>query len=251
MKKAVFALFAVLFLLPGLSYAGMVFKEISYLPSSGKDSGVKSTSYISNNRMKAVSSDGPYVIMDFDKGTIFMVDAGAKSYWGGDFNAMVKQTKDAFRQMLAALNQANQAAPARKTRLIVKKTNQTATIAGYAAAKYEIYADKDLFEEIWASAELGSDMGKEFDFKKAEIYGRQWQEAFGQAFGPVEFDYAELNRVDGYVLKRKSASGSVTETVSVEKKAIEENEFKVPAGYKKASPEDMFGQGMPPDGFER
>lgn len=251
-KKAVFAFLVVLFLLPGLSYAGMagmVFKETTYLESSGKDSGRISTNHISNNRMKVSSPDGPYVLMDFNNGTMFMVDAGDKTYWGGDFNAMIKQTKDAFKQMMGAMGKVNQSNQAKKTRLSVKKTNQTMTVAGYVAAKYGIYADKDLFEEVWASKELGAEMGKEFDFKKAEIYGRQLQEAFG--FGPVEFDYAELDRVDGYVLRRKTAGGAVIETISVEKKAVPENEFQVPSGYKKASPEDMLGQGMPVDGAGR
>ncbi|MEK6531931.1 MAG: DUF4412 domain-containing protein [Deltaproteobacteria bacterium] len=250
-KMAVFALFAV-FLLQGLSHAGMVFKEISYLERSGKTSGRVSTNYISNNRMKVVSQDGPYIIMDFNNGTMFMVNAGDKTYWGGDFNAMLKQTKDAFKQMMSALNMAGQAGQvnqAKKTRLAVKKTGQTTTIAGYVATRYEIYADKDLFEEIWAGRDLAGEIGKEFDFKKAEIYGRQLQEAF--AFGPVEFDYADLSRVDGYVLRRKTAGGAVIETISVEKKAVTENEFQVPAGYKKAEPEDMFGQGMPVDGAGR
>lgn len=246
MKRILFIILYLTFLIPALAQAGIVIEEISYDKNNPKDE-EKTVTYISANRVKVVQSEGEYELWDLNKGTIYLVNPQKKIYSGGEaIEVFIKEMKESIQKMQQEMGVVGmlfkKTTPAKsgtKEKVIVKNTAQTITIAGYPAVKYEVYRGKKLDEEVWLAKDV--EIKKELDYKKFEKLARELERAMEVEFGlsssaEEEIDTTELDRLyeQGFVLKSIDHSiNGVTEVTKVYKRDIPAKEFQVPAGYRK------------------
>lgn len=261
MKKVLFIILYLIFILPHLVHAGIVIEEIGYRKSYSKSTPSekeKTITYISRNRIKVVESDGSYELWDLNKGTFYMVNPHQKSYTGGimveEFIREIREMKEGIRKMQEEmgkfLEKTPPAKPTVREKVTVKNTGQVTTIAGYPATKYAVYRNGKLDSEVWIAPKLEVDIKKELDYKRFEKLERELERVFLEAeFGPgVEesLDILDTTELDllyekGFVVKEIDYSFDyVTEVIKIKKMALPDMEFVLPSGYKKVSAQEFM-----------
>jgi hypothetical protein len=256
MKWRAFTLFALVILWATPALAGWVIEE--------KSEEENSTLYFQNNMMRQESS-GHVMILDLKKRWLTFVNPVRKVYWAGPASEMQKIQAEARGKMESAMAQMQEQMkkqmeglpPAqrqaimdamrkqmqgkqggaegakRKLKVEVKRTNETATIAGHKARKREVWVDGELREELWIAK--GVNVGKEIDVDKMSKVMR----AFGAGDG--EMDHESSPKVmalwkEGYPLRQVEVEGGerqITEVVKAVQKRLAASSFQVPAGYRK------------------
>ena len=255
-------------------FAGLVMEQEIYLKGSGQKS--KGKIYMQNNKVKYNDNDGSYAaIFDLNTGEMIQIDnvhkkytsAKAKDYFTYS-NELARRMKQARKQQLDGINRKLyelspeqraqtekmmreqgfylQDGEPRTPNVTFKKVDSNKKIAGFSSVKYEIYRDGKLNEEIWTSKEVGFD--KEIDMSKMTGYlneQRKIEESFSDSIVISEDEenaYIEIFN-SGYPVKtvshRESGSALIEEITKVSYKDIDENEFKIPAGYQKITLEQM------------
>jgi len=210
---------------------------------------------ISNGRLKG-TSEGVSTIFNGPKNEIIFIDDGENIYWRGTADeycsgsaAMFEQVmqgipeeqREMMKQMMAKENQS----PEKKVTVVKESAGET--IAGHKTMKYKVLVDGELFEEVWLTTDaslmkefkplvpmlqkfnscLGSmEMG--FTVEKSTEYQKLWETGFELKSVRHEFGSAETE----------------TDVVKLEKSDITDQEFEVPAGYKKRSFAEMMQSQM-------
>lgn len=255
-------------------FAGLVMEQEIYEKGSAEK--FKGTIYMQSNKVKYSDDEGKFAaIFNLDTGEMIQIDnvrkkftaANAKDYFTYS-NELAKRMKEARKQQLDKIKhqlddlnpeqraqtekrikeqgfQLQQSDPKTPT-VTFKKVDSNKKIAGFVSVKYEVYRDGKLNEEIWTSKEVGFD--KEIDMSKMTDYlneQRKIEESFGGSIIISEDEenaYIEIFN-SGYPIKTvshmESGSALIEEITKVSHKDIDDDEFKVPAGYQKITLEQM------------
>ncbi len=246
-------LFTVLFLVSvQATFAGIVVEQVY-----GKK-GQKQVSYFQANKVKTVSTDGEYTIMDLDKGTMIMVNPDKKEYSVMSLKEMVSSMQQGMQQIQDRLRSLppEQRAMLEKmmgiqsgshSRLALKDTGKTEKIAGYTAKKYVILKDGHPISEYWVSKELRQDILKEMDKSKIDDFEKAMNKISMESMPFAGSEARQIGKLElkiqkyGEIVKEihhPQTNGQVVReaftVVSVKKKHLPSSTFQIPAGYKQA-----------------
>lgn len=256
MKRRAFTFVVLVFLWATPALAGWVIEEKS------KDE--KSTLYFQNNMMRH-ESPSHLSIMDVKKGWLTLVNPGRKVYWAGPISelqkvqadargrmdSMMAQMQEQMKKQMAGLppeqrqaimdamrkqmqgGQGGAKGAKRNPKIEVKRTGETATIAGHTARRCEIWVDGELRKELWIAK--GINIGREIDVDKMS----KIMQAFGA--GAQDMGYETSPKVtalwkEGYPLRQVVVEGGqrhVSEAVQVVQKKLPTGTFQVPADHRK------------------
>ena len=248
MKPTRLATVAVAFLLLGAQALsqGLYFE-------SQKSSGGTEKAWYTPGKFKSVDSDGKGVIVLIDKETFIQLDPGKKSYTEMTFADMKKMT-DAGQSMLSSMMKKrmeslspeqrkmveermakyNQGSSS-ETKYEVTNTGETKTISGYPCTKYIVKRNGEDFETIWATKALGNVDAVHKDMEK---FSTKVASTFNLKNAPLSW----FKEIPGFPIETDQHTS--TSTVSrIEKRAVSDAEFEVPAGYTKEQPEMLKNLG--------
>lgn len=194
---------------------------------------------------------------------------GATQAMGGQMTEAMKQMQDAMkdmppeqRQMVEQMMRRSMpgggqagAAPSaeacRQPQVEVRPTGQTASIAGYAAKRYDVYEDGKLAQELWVSPAITA--WREIDPGKMQRFGQEMAKAMtalpgcgrqrARSTGADPNDPAWKLAGEGYpvrTVEHGPAEGTVVEVVKAESRSVPASEFQPPAGFTRQSFKDML-----------
>lgn len=119
----------------------------------------------------------------------------------------------------------------------VRKTSETATIAGYPTSKYQLVIDGELEHEIWLAEDL--DMSSDMD---VEQFLNMSAAKGGEASYESSQEYQDLMR-KGYPLRQVSFQEGgkiIMEATKVEKQDIPDSQFEIPDGFQEMNMQQMM-----------
>ncbi len=223
--------------------AGLVMEQVNY--QQGSNDKQKVTIYVQGNKFKQVENSGPFspaVIFDLDSGDIMFVNDEKKLYIILNRNEYLKYIESVIAE--------NRDVATSSRNVTLKKTDETATLAGYSSRKYEIYDNGKLQSEYWVSGDAGFSQELDMD-KMSKLMNevkRISQNVGGSAsISDNEYKIFEELYKDGYPMKTvyHSPDGDkifVEEVISVKKQDLPPSEFQPPAGYEKITYQDILKQ---------
>jgi len=243
--KVIFVL-AVIFAFAGLekaAYSGLIMEQVDY--QQGSNDKEKVTIYVQGNKFKQVENSGPFspaVIFDLNSGDIMFVNDEKKLY-------IILNRNEYLKYIESVIADSKDVSTASRN-VTLKKTDETAAIAGYNSKKYEIYDNGKLQSEYWVSGDAG--FSQELDMDKMSKLMNEVKRISQNVGGSASISdneykiFEEIYR-DGYPMKTvyHSPEGDKTfieEIVSVKKQDIPPAEFQPPAGYQKITYQDILKQ---------
>jgi hypothetical protein len=204
-------------------------------------------------KLKNVDPDGRTTIILLDKETIYDIKPETKSYTEMTF-ADLKKMYDAGHSMLNAMMQKRleslppekrkqleekmgvmQANAAAEVKYEVTSTGDTKTISGYPCSKYIVKRNGKDFETIWATKALGNmdAVHKDLD---------QLSQKLASAMNSHNAPLAWFKEIPGFPIAN-DLDGSTSTVARVEKRAVSDSEFEIPAGYSKEQPKEFEKMG--------
>jgi len=218
-----------------------------------KSPGGTEKSWYTPGKFKSVDSDGKGVVVLIDKETIIQLDPENRSYTEMTF-ADLKKMSDAGHSMLSSMMQKrmgsltpdqrkmveermakyNQGSQT-ETKYEVTNTNESKTISGYPCTRYVVKRNGEDFETIWATKALGN---VDAVHKDMANFSSKMASALNMKHEPLSW----FKEIPGFPIETDQQSNSHTVT-HVEKRAISDAEFQVPAGYTREEPEMMKDMG--------
>jgi hypothetical protein len=243
--KVIFVL-TLIFAFAGLeksAYSGLIMEQVNY--QQGSNDKEKVTIYVQGNKFKQVENSGPFspaVIFDLNSGDIMFVNDEKKLYIILNRNEYLKYIESVIAE--------NKDVSTSSRNVTLKKTDETAAIAGYSSRKYEIYDNGKLQSEYWVSGDAGFSQELDMD-KMSKLMNevkRISQNVGGSAsISDNEYKIFEEIYKDGYPMKTvyHSPEGDKTfieEIISVKKQDLPLTEFQPPAGYEKITYQDILKQ---------
>jgi len=243
--KVIFVL-TLMFAFAGLeksAYSGLIMEQVNY--QQGSNDKEKVTIYVQGNKFKQVENSGPFspaVIFDLNSGDIMFVNDEKKLYIILNRNEYLKYIESVIAE--------NKDVSTSSRNVTLKKTDETAAIAGYSSRKYEIYDNGKLQSEYWVSGDAGFSQELDMD-KMSKLMNevkRISQNVGGSAsISDNEYKIFEEIYKDGYPMKTvyHSPEGDKTfieEVISVKKQDLPLTEFQPPAGYEKITYQDILKQ---------
>jgi hypothetical protein len=216
------------------AYSGLIMEQVNY--QQGSNDKEKVTIYVQGNKFKQVENSGPFspaVIFDLNSGDIMFVNDEKKLYIILNRNEYLKYIESVIAE--------NKDVSTSSRNVTLKKTDETAAIAGYSSRKYEIYDNGKLQSEYWVSGDAGFSQELDMDnmSKLMNEVKRISQNVGGSAsISDNEYKIFEEIYKDGYPMKTvyHSPEGDKTfieEIISVRKQDLPLTEFQPPAGYEK------------------
>ena len=146
------------------------------------------------------------------------------------------------------------AEPCREPKIEVRPTGQTARIAGFQAARYDVLEDGMFTQELWVSKDITA--WREIDPKKLERFTQEMTKALeslpgcgrGRArrMGADPSDPAWKLAAEGYPVRtvdHGQRGEVITEVVKAESRTVPVSEFQPPAGFTRQSLKDLMGGG--------
>lgn len=243
--KVIFTL-AVLFVFAGFennAYSGLIMEQVGY--QQGSNDKQKVTIYIQGDKFKQVENGGPFspaVIFDLNSGDIMFVNDEKKLY--------IILNRDEYLKYIESVISENKDVSIASRNITLKKTDETAAIAGYSSRKYEIFDNEKLQSEYWVSSDAG--FSEELDMKKMSKLMNEVKRISQNVGGSASIsdnEYKIFQEIyeDGYPMKTvyHSPDGDkvfVEEIVTVRKQDIPTSEFQPPAGYEKITYQDILKQ---------
>ena len=225
------------------AYAGLVMQQVNY--QQGSSDKQKVTIYVQGNKFKQVENDGPFspaVIFDLDSGDIMFVNDEKKLY--------IILNRSEYLKYIESVIAENKDVATSSRNVTLKKTDETASIAGYTSRKYEIYDNGKLQSEYWVSSDAGFSQELDMD-KMSKLMNevKRISQNVGGAASISDNEYKIFEQIynDGYPMKTvyHSPEGDkvfVEEVVSVNKQDLPQSEFQPPAGYDKITYQDILKQ---------
>lgn len=236
----------VFFTLCGLAekaYSGLIMEQVTY--EEGAPDKQKITLYVQDNKLKQVENIEPYapaVIFDLGTGNIIFVNDEKKLY--------IVLTRDEYLKYIESFMVETKEQTKATRNVSLKKTGETADIAGYKSTKYEIYDDGKLQTEYWVSK--GPGFGDEVDLDKMSGLMNDVKKISQSIGGSASISDKEFKIVreiyeDGYPMKtvyhsRDDGTVVIEEIVDVKKQDIPSSAFQPPAGYEKITYQDILKQ---------
>lgn len=202
---------------------------------------------VSRGQIKVLPARGPIVIsIDVKAGVLWLANSQSRQVWQG--------TVDQYCEGLRRLGGGAARPPRPVGRILVQSTTDTATIAGLPTRKYSVFVDGRTYEDVWLTPDMG--LAEEMNIERAaETFGTMLGclagASRGGSSGAIEArpEYTRLYRL-GWPLRSvmyEDAEGRpgpatprmlVTKIESVE---IARDEFEPPAGYARASLQEILG----------
>jgi hypothetical protein len=236
MKPARVCMIAAACMLLGGHAAGQGF----YFESVGSTGGVQKSWYMPG-KFKTVGSDEKTTIVRLDKETIYDVNPKQRTYTEATF-AELKNMLDAGRSKMDVMmkNRLEGLPPERRKEIEEKmaalrdgqtpdvkyevvSTSESKDISGYPCSEYIVKRNGKEVETIWATKALGDIDAIHKDMDKLS---EKMASAMNSRTGPM----AWFKDIPGFPIQNEQHG--FTRTVShVEKRAVSESEFEVPAGY--------------------
>lgn len=256
--------------------AGWVIDETT---KSGSDDKSRQRLFLQSNRIKAVSFDGnrttEAMVMDLDAQTITHIDykdraymvATAKEYaealsrgmqmagesmgketelknlppeQRGALEAMMKQAQQGAKAQAPPQVKAADCAP---DKVDIKSNGKRATVAGYDASGYQVFANGKLDSEVYIAPAITA--VRELDAQKLERMVTDMLKAFPQCpprRGMIGADPVWKLMKDGYPVRSIEKDGaSTTEVTRAENRSIGVAEFQPPAGFARKTLQEMMG----------
>ncbi len=265
MKKTIpFFLSAVIliscFLLAHTADAGLIIERVRTVAAPGqKDISEKQVSYFQDNKVKTVSQDGTYAILDLQKGTMTMVNPSKKEYQVTLLKDMLKRMETGMNQLKKKFNalppeqramveQMMGVKRSQTAQLKLKETGKTTKIAGYASREFVILKNGRPLAEYWVSDALKKDILKEIDKSKMDKFEQAMKKISTEGLPFANSEADDMMKLEqkvheaGEVVKEVhhagqevSIPGDSFRVVSVRKAAISASEFEIPKGYKKTA----------------
>jgi hypothetical protein len=127
----------------------------------------------------------------------------------------------------------------------VRRTGQRATIAGYAAERYDVLANGAAESEVWVAGAI--DAWREVDLQKLERFAAEMaKEMPGCGRGPASFPGGDPTwrlAGEGYPVRmvHQGAGGATTEVTKAERRSIPAAEFQPPAGFARRPFQEFMG----------
>ncbi len=225
------------------AYPGLIMEQVGY--QQGSSDKQKVTIYIQDDKFKQVENGGPFspaVIFDLNSGNIMFVNDEKKLY--------IILNRDEYLKYIESVITENKDVSTVSRNITLKKTDETAAIAGYSARKYEIFDNGKLQSEYWVSSDAG--FSEELDMNKMSKLMNEVKRISQNVGGSASIsdnEYKIFQEIyeDGYPMKTvyHSPDGDkvfVEEIVTVKKQEIPPSEFQPPAGYEKITYQDILKQ---------
>ena len=280
------------FLLTAQADAGWVIEQVTRSGGTAPPGNVgpdRQVVIMSANRMKTTSLDPsgkPTAawIMDLEAQSLSRIDYQRQTVATGKVQDYADSMQAARTQMTAAMKQMQQvlkdippeqrqkmeqmmrqhlpsatpaggtAEPCPEPKLEVRPTGQTAEIAGYPAARYDVLEDGKLRTELWLSKAITA--WKEIDSEKLERFSQEITKA-SQRLPGCRFDWGKWAGLapndpvwklanEGYPVRTVShgpGEGSIHEVVTAESRTVPLTEFQAPPGFKQQSLKDVLRRG--------
>jgi hypothetical protein len=246
LKVLYILVFTALFASVGLekiAHAGLIMEQVDYQQGDSNKQSV--TIYLQNNKSKQIQNGGPFpptVIMDLNSGDIMYVNHEKKLY--------IFLNREEYIKYMGSVMSENKTDTDVSRKVTLKKTDESASIAGYNSKKYEIYENGKLQSEYWVSNDPV--FYQEIDLDKmsklmSDLKGMSQNVGGSASISDDEYKiFKEINE-GGYTMKAVYHSPDsdkvfVEEIVSVKKQDIPQSEFQPPAGYEKITYQDILKQ---------
>lgn len=245
-RVKVIVILAILFVFAGFendAHSGLIMEQVGY--QQGSNDRQKVTIYIQDDKFKQVENGGPFspaVIFDLNSGDIMFVNDEKKLY--------IILNRDEYLKYIESVITENKDVSTVSRNITLKKTDETAAIAGYSARKYEIFDNDKLQSEYWVSSDAG--FSEELDMNKMSKLMNEVKRISQNVGGSASIsdnEYKIFQEIyeDGYPMKTvyHSPDGDkvfVEEIVTVKKQNIPPSEFEPPAGYEKITYQDILKQ---------
>jgi hypothetical protein len=245
-RLKVIVVLAALFAFAGFeraAYPGLIMEQVGY--QQGLNEKQKVTIYIQDDKFKQVENGGPFspaVIFDLNSGNIMFVNDEKKLY--------IILNRDEYLKYIESVIAENKDVATSSRDITLKKTGETATIAGYDSKKYEIYDNGKLQSEYWVTRDSG--FSEELDMQKMSKLMNEVKRISQNVGGSASIsdnEYKIFQEIyeNGYPMKTvyHSPEGDkvfVEEIITVKKQDIPPSEFQPPAGYEKITYQDILKQ---------
>ena len=198
---------------------------------------------------------------------------GAMQAMGGQMAEAMKQMQEALKEMPPGQRQMMEqmmrqqmpggappggtppAEACREPKVEIRPTGQTARIAGYQAARYDIFEDGKFTEELWVSKAITA--WQEIDPRKLERFAQEMGKTMktlpgcgrdrARRAGADPYDPAWKLASEGYPVRsvdRRAGGETVVEVVKAESRAVPLAEFQPPAGFKRQSLKELMQGGQ-------
>lgn len=250
-------------MVPGSVKAGFIIHEQDYASDEPENKTI-SVAYIQNNRMKFQEKDDfIYYIWDLEKGNTYQVNESAGIYSGGTFESQLESIRNyiaRFKREMAdeirvfggeMTGYPHARTEAEGFKLDILETADMEIIAGYRSVKHEIRIGGKKIEDIWISRDM--DITGELDYRRYKKMFQKWMKAISDAViepGSVhgEEDWTESEDYiglfeKGYTMRQVEYDEwgeYITEVIKVEAKNIPDEEFNIPRGFRKVTPEEFM-----------
>lgn len=257
-KKLV--LFVVLSVISWQAHAGW---EITYRNTDSDGMISYDVMLIEDNMIKSSGNDAGFVF-DVKSGEFIWLIAESKQYWKGNIKAfkveLEKSMKQVLNEMLQSLPQDQRAMyeqmlggmsemyatptdqQIKAVNLKVVKTSESVEIAGYSAAKYELFVEEKLVEQLWISD--GLDVTDDLDTREmAEMFNAIRPSIDTEVWFEYSEEYLQLLE-KGFMMKSVDSSRDEIEVIKVDERKIGKDEFEVPADYSVITIEEIMQQQM-------
>jgi hypothetical protein len=225
------------------AFPGLIMEQVGYQQGAGDKQ--KVTIYIQDDKFKQVENGGPFspaVIFDLNSGDIMFVNDEKKLY--------IILNRDEYLKYIESVIAENKDVATSSRNITLKKTDETAAIAGYNSKKYEIYDNGKLQSEYWVTSDSG--FSEELDMQKMSKLMNEVKRISQNVGGSASIsdnEYKIFQEIyeDGYPMKTvyHSPEGDkvfVEEIITVKKQDIPPSEFQPPAGYEKITYQDILKQ---------
>ncbi len=256
----------------GHAEAGWIIDQAS---QGGADAGQQQV-VLQANRMKTLvrGADGKpntAFIVDLDAETITLVNYEERTYVTGtveEYAQMIGGARQAMAGAMKEMQEALKDAPPEQRRMIeqmmrsqpgqsrastqdcperrveLRRTGQSATIAGYQAIRHDLVVDGKPDSEIWTAAKITA--WRELDPARLErfmtrmatmgCHATQGQGVFGSSSWRLSNEGYPVRTVD------RSGHGGTIEVVKAENRAVAPSEFTPPPGFQRQTFREMRGE---------
>lgn len=225
---------------------GLYWESVSKGGPAG-DSARATATYMMPKKMKVEMGDGGEVIVRLDKERAYICDGKDKSYFEMTFaemedmmkraNTRMDGVKEQMKEQLKTLPPEQRAAFEKqyghllvdskaKSPLVMKSTGEKKTILGYPSVKHVGTQDGKEVVSMYTTKSI-----REFDALRKDW--EQFNKRLMASNPAMAGEISDLfSKIDGFPLEM-TMMGVTTTVTKVEKRALKESDFVVPAGYTK------------------
>ena len=236
MRKSAFCVMIALTSMSAYSQ-GLYWEQTSTMAMMGKTHEMHSKGYLKPTKLKTVSDeDNRITIIRSDKEVMYMVNPKDKTYSEITFKEIEAQLAKAGEQMKEMQEKLKDMPPEQRKMMEgmmggmmgekeyqLKKTGERKKVARYSCEKVLMMEGDKEAAEFWITKEIGS----------MKDYAKDWSKMMDKmAQGPMAKMYRKLAELDGFAMEMKFMGMNST-TTKLEKRAVADAEFEVPAGFKK------------------